>query len=139
MPGTAERDTTTPPHVVLVDDDPDILDVLTLIFTEDGFRASSCQTHDAAVRILTTMPTTLLVTDLRLAGRDGMELIRLSQQLEPVAPKVILLTAMRSSALDAVLPALDEIGAEIVNKPFDIDQLLDLAHALTGWPGRPLA
>ena len=123
------------PRVVLVDDDDDILDVLNTIFTEDGFRTVPCATHEVAIEALRAEPAELLVTDLRLAGSDGLDLIRFAQFLRPRPPKVILLTAVRLSSVEATLSTLQTMGAQVVNKPFDIDQLLGLARRITEWPG----
>ncbi len=124
------------PHVVLVDDDDDILDVLDIIFADDGFRTTRCSTYQAALGALCSERTDLLVTDLRLGGEDGLELIRAVQTLPAEVPSVILLTAARMSVLEAVKPLFHSVGAEIVTKPFDIDHLLAVARSMIGWPGR---
>ena len=123
------------PRVVLVDDDEDILDVLNIIFTEDGFRTVPCATHEEAIDALRAQQADLLVTDLRLAGSDGLDLIRFAQSLSPQPPNVILLTAVRLASAEATLSALQTVGAQVVNKPFDIDQLIGIARHITGWPG----
>jgi DNA-binding response OmpR family regulator len=120
---------------VLVDDDEDILDVLNIIFIEDGFRTVPCATHEEAIEALRAQPADLLVTDLRLSGSDGLDLIRFAQSLRPQPPNVILLTAVRLSSAEATLSALQTVGAQVVNKPFDIDQLIGIARHITGWPG----
>jgi DNA-binding NtrC family response regulator len=119
---------------VLVDDDADILAVLDIIFREDGFRTTPCLSSESAVAALRSEPADLLVTDLRLAGDDGLSLIWFATSLQS-STKIILLTAARMSAYDAALPLLQSVGAEVVNKPFDIDYLVGVARQVTGWHG----
>ena len=130
-----ERPAAAPPHAVLVDDDDDILDVLAIIFAEEGFRTTKCPTREAAMVALRAEAADLLVTDLRLGGENGIELIRFAAALPAGPPKIILLTAARVPALDAAMPLLRRLGAQVVNKPFDIDQLVEIARGLTGWSG----
>ncbi len=130
-----ERASAVSPLAVLVDDDEDILDVLAIIFSEDGFRTMKCRTREAGMAALRAEPADLLVTDLRLGGEDGLELIRFAAGLPAGPPKIILLTAARMAALDAATPLLRGLRVQVVNKPFDIDQLVEVARSLTGWKG----
>jgi two-component system nitrogen regulation response regulator GlnG len=118
-----------------VDDDADILAVLDIIFSEDGFRTTPCPSSGDAMATLRAERAELLVTDLRLAGNDGLSLIRIAISVQP-STKIILLTAARLSAYNAALPMLQSIGAEVINKPFDIDHLIGVARRVTGWPGK---
>ncbi len=123
------------PHVLIVDDDPDIREVVELIFREDGFTTITCSTGNAALAILQSRPIHLLVTDLRLPGGDGGSLIcHIAAAPEP-RPAVILLTAMRAGNVPAEMDTLKALGGRIVTKPFDVDALLVTARELTGWHG----
>lgn len=127
------RDT---PHVLIVDDDADIRAVLEMIFTEDGYAATACDTGDAALDVLQTRTISLLVTDLRLPGGGGTKLIRYIAAAPEPHPGIIVLTAMRSLDAIAELATLQALGGRVVTKPFDMEPLLAIAHELTGWPGR---
>lgn len=123
------------PHVLIVDDDADIREVVELIFIEDGCSAITCATSKAALAILQAQHVNLLVTDLRLPGGDGANLIRYIAAMPEPRPGIILLTAMRT--LDA-LPeraTLQALGGRVIAKPFDVDMLLAIGRELTGWPG----
>lgn len=122
------------PHILLVDDDVDILDVLGLLFQEDGFRTSSCTTAQQATAILEAEDVHLLITDRRLVGSDGMDLVReVRQRLSATIP-VILLTAA-GNPTEADERAVVEAGSvHVVTKPFDIDRLAQLVHELVEQP-----
>jgi two-component system response regulator PilR (NtrC family) len=126
--------------VLVVDDDADIRDVLGLLLREDGFAASLCPTHQQAIVQLGAETFDLLITDRRLSGGDGLDLIRHALQ-RPAGSAggigIILLTAALPPVAEAELPLLQEAGVQVIGKPFDIDQILDKARALTGWPGQP--
>lgn len=124
----------TPPCVLIVDDDADILDVLEMLLTDDGFRAVPCNTTEAALTMLSAEPIELLITDLRLVGGSGLDLIRHVQTLPGAVPGLIVLTA--AGPAQAELKQIEQIGARIITKPFDIDDLLAAARKVTGWPGR---
>ena len=124
------------PHVVVVEDDKDILNVVVLLLTGDGFRVSATSVGEEAITTMNEEAVHLLVTDLRLADDDGIEIIRHAAQVTPPRPAIILLTAARAPEETSVAQLLSAMNATVVQKPFDIDHLLDLARRLTGWPGR---
>lgn len=123
------------PRVVVVDDNPDILNIVVLLLMGDGFRVSSTAFSQEAVAMMNTEPLHLVITDLRLADGDGTDVIRHAAQLTPRPPAIILLTAARTSEDASLSHLLASANVTLVQKPFDIDHLLDLARSLTGWPG----
>ncbi|MCB1662204.1 MAG: response regulator, partial [Pseudomonadales bacterium] len=63
------------PHsILLVDDDPDLLRLLTIRLEAEGFIVHSCQSGETALPMLRNHRIDLVVTDLRMSGMDGMEL-----------------------------------------------------------------
>jgi len=118
------------PHILLVDDDVDILDVLVLLFQEDGFRTSSCTTPQQAMAVIDEGNLQLFITDWRLLGGDGLELVRYVQKRFNASIPVILLTAAGQPTAEKDVALLEEIGVRVVPKPFDIDRLARLAHEL---------
>lgn len=130
--------TTFSPHIVIVDDDPDILDVLEMLFTEDGFRTTCCSSSEDALARLDAEPVQLLITDLRLISGNGLELVRKARARQTMTPALMVLTAVRPAHASVELEEVERLGARVIGKPFDIDDLLGVARELTGWPGRPL-
>jgi two-component system, NtrC family, response regulator PilR len=137
---TGTAPSTQPPRALIVDDDADIRDVLGLLLREDGFVTSLCPTLQQAIAQLDAETFDLLITDRRLSGGDGLDLIRYVLQRPADGSggiRIILLTAARPPVAEAELPLLREASVQVIGKPFDIDQILEKARALTGWPGQP--
>lgn len=125
----------TPPCVLIVDDDADLLDVLEMLLTDDGFRAVSCNTTEEALAALMAESVQLVITDLRLVGSSGLDLIHHMQTLSLPVPSTIVLTAVRPLHAAAELEQIERLGVRIIAKPFDIDDLLAAAREMTGWLG----
>ncbi len=124
-----------PPYVLIVDDDGDIREVLCMLLQEDGFTTSLCATVQQAVKVLESHRVHLLITDRRLSGGDGLDLVRFLAQRTDITTRIILLTAARPAVSPDEHPLIVKAGARIISKPFDIDQIIGDARLLTGWPG----
>jgi two-component system response regulator GlrR len=116
------------PRIVLVDDDPGLLRLITIRLRSEGFEVAACENASQA---LTTVPRFLpdvLVTDLRMKDKDGIMLLKELQGRYPALP-VILLTA-HGTIPDAVTATKSGAFA-FLTKPVEKDQLLEqIAGAL---------
>ena len=111
---------TIAPHILVVDDDPQIRDLLKEYLAQNELRASVTSTGKEMWAILTENAIDLVVLDLRLAGEDGMALAR--KLREESAIPVIILTGVRDEA-DRVMGL--ELGADdFLTKPFSPRELL---------------
>ena len=119
------------PRLLLVDDDTDLLRLLSLRLTASGYRVSTAETAEAALTRLAVEPFALVISDVRLPDRDGLSLFDAIRAQHPALP-VILLTA-HGTIPDAV-DATSRGVAAYLTKPFDSAALLEridraLAHA----------
>jgi two-component system, OmpR family, response regulator len=111
---------TIQPHILVVDDDPQIRDLLQEYLTQNELRVSVTSTGKEMSAILTEHAIDLVVLDLRLAGEDGMTLAR-KLRGESAIP-VIMLTGVRDEA-DRIMGL--ELGADdYLTKPFSPRELL---------------
>jgi CheY-like chemotaxis protein len=122
-----------PPHILLVEDDADIMEVLTTLFVEEGFRVSTCSNPADALARLAGEPVHLIITDRRLNGGDGLDLIRHLHAHRRRDVRAMLLTAARPPVPDSDAHLLREAGVAVMAKPFDIEALLEQVRALTNW------
>lgn len=116
------------PHLLVVDDDADMLRLLTMRLTAAGYRVTAVTSAEAALTQLHIERPQLVLSDVRLPGRDGLALFDDIRQQHPSLP-VILLTA-HGTIPDAV-EATERGVFTYLTKPFDGKGLLDkIAQAL---------
>ncbi|QNB09672.1 response regulator [Herbaspirillum frisingense] len=115
--------------LMLVDDDPDLLRLLTLRLNASGYRILAVESAEAALAQLAIALPALVITDVRLPGMDGLALFAEIRSRYPALP-VILLTA-HGTIPDAV-DATTKGAFAYLTKPFDGHVLLDkVAQALS--------
>src|ERR1700728_572175 len=111
---------TVQPHILVVDDDPQIRELLQDYLTQNEMRVSVTSTGKEMSSALAEHAIDLVVLDLRLAGEDGMTLAR--KLREESAIPVIMLTGVRDEA-DRIMGL--ELGADdYLTKPFSPRELL---------------
>jgi DNA-binding NtrC family response regulator len=118
MPRTATR----PFHVLVVDDEPDVRDLLVKYFEERGHEVLALADGQLAVGEVERHPTrySLVVTDLQLPGIDGLGVLRAARTANPSAV-VIIVTGYAS--LDSAVQAVRLGAYDYLTKPFSLGQL----------------
>jgi two-component system response regulator GlrR len=109
-------------NILLVDDDPDLLKLLSMRLTAAGHQVTSVESAEAALTQLAVARPQLVVSDVRLPGRDGLALFDEIRARHPTLP-VILLTA-HGTIPDAVEATARGVFSYLT-KPFDGKALLD--------------
>ena len=116
-------------HVLVVDDDPDLLRLLSLRLRSNGYRVSTVDSAEAALAHVAVERPDLVLSDVRLPGRDGLALFDELRAHYPALP-VILLTA-HGTIPDAVAATARGVFGYLT-KPFDSQALLaKIRQALT--------
>src|SRR6186713_2023652 len=124
-------------NILLVDDDPDLLKLLSMRLGAAGHRVTSVESAEAALTQLAVARPQLVVSDVQLPGRDGLALFDEIRARHPALP-VILLTA-HGTIPDAVAATARGVFSYLT-KPFDGKALLDKVNeALSLAPPAPLA
>ena len=108
-------------HILVVDDDPDMLRLLSMRLSGAGFRVSSATSAESALAQLDIERPQLVLSDVQLPGRDGLALYDTVRARHPTLP-VILLTA-HGTIPDAVEATARGVFSYLT-KPFDGQQLL---------------
>lgn len=109
-------------HILLVDDDPDLLRLLTIRLNAGNYRVTAVASAEAALARLAMELPALVITDVQLPGRDGLALFDDIRHQHPSLP-VILLTA-HGTIPDAV-EATARGAFAYLTKPFDGKSLMD--------------
>ena len=113
-------------HLLVVDDDPAIRKMLTLLLESAGYAVQTATDGSDALSVIEAGQPDLLLVDLQMPGMGGLELLRRLSDLTVVPPSIVI-----SGQLDGRSLAQDAGAAGFVSKPFDLDGLLDaVASAL---------
>lgn len=115
-------------RILVVDDDPDILRLLSLRLTGAGYQVTAVTSAESALTQLEIEHPRLVLSDVKLPGRDGLQLFDEIRKRHPTLP-VILLTA-HGTIPDAVEATARGVFTYLT-KPYDARELLDkIAQAL---------
>jgi two-component system response regulator HydG len=115
-------------RILVVDDEPSMRTTLSILLKREGYQVSLAASGQEALPMLAPGEYDMILTDLKMEGMDGIELLRHIKAVDPQA-EVLIFTAYGTiaSAVEAMrLGAYDYIG-----KPFDEEELLlKIARAL---------
>lgn len=114
-------------HILLVEDDPAMQTSLQRALARRGIHVSLCADGLQAIAQWQTLQPDVMVLDLSLPGRDGLEVLTALRALHATTP-VLILTA-RSTVGDRVL-GLNAGADDYLSKPFDLDELEARLRAL---------
>ncbi|MFA5915033.1 MAG: sigma 54-interacting transcriptional regulator [Burkholderiales bacterium] len=123
------------PQILLVDDDPDILKLVSMRLSATGYAVQAVDSGHAALAALASARPRLVITDLKMDGMDGMALFDAIHHTSPTLP-VIILTA--HGTIPEAVAATKRGVFGFLPKPFDSQALLDqVAQALRLSAGMP--
>jgi two-component system, NtrC family, response regulator GlrR len=122
--------------ILLVDDDPDLLKLISLRLTSAGYRVRTAESGETALATIAVERPSTVITDLRMPGIDGLQLFEAIHRQHPALP-VIILTA-HGTIPDAVNATQRGVFG-FLTKPFDSQDLLQkVAAALKLSGGEPV-
>jgi len=108
-------------NILIAEDDEIVRDVMVKFLTEEGYKVLVAEDGISAINILRKEDIHLVLTDLRMPGADGMEVLRMAIKINPKTA-VVILTAY--GTLDDALKAMKEGAYDYIIKPFVMQQLL---------------
>ncbi len=111
--------------ILVAEDDPAILATLAAFLREEGHRVLLAHNGDEAVSVLRYEPVDLVLTDVLMPRKDGLEFIQEMHQRWPKLPIIAMSGGSRRLADDYCLKVAKSFGARVViAKPFSGDQIL---------------
>lgn len=109
-------------RVLVVDDEPDILELTRFALSQDGFQVETASTGEDAIALMRRTRPDLVVLDLMLPDRPGTEICRWIRSTADLATIPVIMLTARSDEVDRVVGF--EIGADdYVTKPFSPREL----------------
>jgi DNA-binding response OmpR family regulator len=122
-PGSAER------TIVIVEDDPNISDLIDLYLREAGFRVLQAATGERGLQLIDQHRPVLVVLDVGLPDIDGFEVCRRIRARQTTSGTPVLFVTARDGEIDRVLGL--ELGADdYVTKPFSPRELVARVKAI---------
>ncbi|MEI7026342.1 response regulator transcription factor [Paenibacillus sp. y28] len=107
-------------HILVVDDEPNIIKFLELGLKNEGFQVSSAQDGLTAINMVQDLHPQLVILDVMMPGMDGFEVCRLIKETENVS--VIMLTAKEE--VEDRVKGLNLGADDYLVKPFSFQELL---------------
>src|SRR6267378_1348380 len=117
------------PHILVVDDEKSIGELLEITFRKEGHRVEVVHSVDAAKRKLESQIFDIIISDVRMPGESGVDLLKFAKEIAP-GSFFLLMTAL--PALDTAIAALNS-GADryVVKGDSLVDQLRQAVHEVS--------
>jgi YesN/AraC family two-component response regulator len=109
--------------ILIVDDEKDICEVLDISLSDLGYKVHTAENGEEALRVFEKMRPSIVLTDIRMPGMDGIELLRRIKVQHPET-EVILITG--HGDMDLAIKSLKLEATDFITKPIN-DELLEIA------------
>lgn len=107
--------------ILLVDDEPSILSVLSVLLKAEGYEVFLADGGEKAVDMVKSKTYDLMISDIRMRPVDGMQLLKLAREHQP-SMSVLMVTGYGS--VETAVEALKLGAFDYITKPFKVDELL---------------
>ncbi|MBI2424992.1 MAG: sigma-54-dependent Fis family transcriptional regulator [Candidatus Hydrogenedentes bacterium] len=114
-----------PHHVLITEDDRAQREIIHDILTASGYHATACASAEEALRHLEEETYDMLLTDLRMSGMDGLQLLQRAKALRPDL-EVVVMTA--HATVRTAVTAMKGGATDYLEKPFDKEELLHVIN-----------
>lgn len=117
--------------ILVVDDDPGVREVVSLVLQEAGYDVDIVSTAAAATEAMRSGTFSAALIDVWLGQDDGLDLAHKISELSPPLPFTIMSGGGPGRSLELVTARADSLGATaVLFKPFDDDELLAAVTAM---------
>jgi two-component system, NtrC family, response regulator AtoC len=106
--------------VLVVDDQAAIRESMVITFRREGYSVASAESGEGAIELLLRKPFDLVVTDLRLTGINGLEVLKQTKELFPDT-EVVVMTAY--GTIEGAVEAIKAGAYDYLTKPFQPEEL----------------
>jgi two-component system NtrC family response regulator len=107
-------------QMLVVDDKAGQRELLGAVFQDRGFTVTKAANGDEAIRLLKERPFDIVITDLKMPGKDGLAILRSAREVSPDCP-VILVTAYGS--IDTAVEAMRLGARDFITKDFQLEEI----------------
>ena len=108
------------PELLIVDDEAGIVEMLSIVFKNEGYRVTTARSCTEGLAQLETSRPDLVLTDVKMPDGSGFEILKRSRELAPSVP-VVMITAYTTTK--TAIEALKSGAYDYISKPFDVDEM----------------
>jgi two-component system response regulator PilR (NtrC family) len=112
-------------HVLVIDDEPDIRELLEITLMRMGVNSSTAVDVHTAIQAIKENDADLILTDMRLPDGNGLDIVRYVAEFKPETP-IAVITAHGN--MDLAIESLKSGAFDFVSKPIDINKLRNLIN-----------
>ncbi len=117
-------------QILVIDDDPQVCILIQEVLELAGYTVATTQAAAAGLEHFHQDPAQLVITDILMPGREGLETIRDLRQEAPSTKIIAISAGLPWGGVD-VLDVARKLGAvRVIQKPFDIQGLVDTVREL---------
>jgi len=109
------------PLVLIVEDEEILRSILRRLLEDAGYSVATADSAEAALEIFTSQPIAVTLTDIRMAGMDGLALL---DQIKAVDSEALVIIMTAFSSVDSAIAALRKGAYDYITKPFVNEDLL---------------
>jgi len=116
--------------ILIVDDEPDIRELISGVLEDDGYETRMAADSDAALAAVNERKPSLVLLDVWLRGSrlDGLELLKEIKQSDPKLPVIVI---SGHGNIDTAVAAISQGAVDFIEKPFEAEHLLHLVARAT--------
>ncbi len=103
-------------NILVVDDEASIRDIVKQVLEDDGHKVASVASAEAGLKILAKAPIHLVITDIRMDGMDGIELL---EKIKSVKPEIEVVIMTSHASLETSVKSLRAGAFDYLMKPFE--------------------
>ena len=114
------------PHILLIDDEAIALSNMSHVLEREGYAVTACENGENGLAAMQNTEFDVVLTDLRMPGIDGMDVLRHIRETTPDVP-VIMITG--HATLDSAVDAMKAGAFHYIAKPFRLDEAREVVRS----------
>lgn len=108
------------PRILVVDDEHSMQEFLEIRLRNEGYEVQTAGDFDSASLALDADDFDLLITDMQMPGRDGIDLLRHAKQVQP---ELVAIVVTAFATAETAIAAMKEGAYDYLTKPFKVDEI----------------
>jgi len=123
-------------HVLLIEDEPNIIEAIRFLLMREGWRVDTHSDGTDAVEVVRTARPDLVILDMMLPGKSGMDILRELREISDLEALPVLMLTARGQSRDRELAEKAGVS-RFMTKPFSNTEVLSAVRDLVAQASRP--